>query len=98
MPLQTVDRIWPDNYKPAFDDDVMTNFDHSIDAKAAEKVKSGPHLGSYAAWEFHGIVWWDCKISKWCCQVSQYHAVVETVAADDLQEIMNYCCDEYGDA
>jgi len=98
MSIETVTRKWPDNYAPAFDRDVMTNFDHSINIEMADTLKSGPHLGSYSAWNFHAVIWWDCEISKWCSEASQYHVPVEVVAADELQEIMDYFSDKYGDA
>lgn len=75
-------------------DDIMTNFDHSIDEKVAKHIKDKPLFSRYAGWEFNGKVWW--LRGKWHCDVWRYHSCMETVSAKTLKEIMEIVCDKYG--
>ena len=86
----------PPNHYTAKLDRVASNFDHVIDRDIAEKLKTGPFLSTYSAWNFHGTVWWDCELSKYCCLISQYHDEIETIIADSIQDIMDDACDKYG--
>ena len=81
----------PDDFENI--DDVMTNFDGSIEDGAEETLKTGKVWGGYAAWDFYGKVWFDGRFK---CQIMQYHNHVNTIVADSLQEIMDEACSLYG--
>jgi hypothetical protein len=75
-------------------DEVMTNFDNTIKEGAEEKLRSGQFVGTYHAWNFFGLVWFQDGLFH--CQVMRYRSVCETVSKESLKEIMDYCCDKYG--
>jgi hypothetical protein len=76
--------------------EVMTNFNHSIDAKVAEQLRAGPFWADYHAWEFCGVVWFDRATTEWCCDVRRYRCLQECVRRASLQEIMDYCSEKWG--
>jgi hypothetical protein len=75
-------------------DTVMTNFDGGIEPDAEARLKAGDCLGGYAAWNFHGHVWWED--GQFHCMVHQYRAHVATLSADSLAGIMKQACELFG--
>lgn len=72
---------------------LMSNFDHSIDQEVAKDIKAYQQHAYYAAWNFHGQVWWD---GEWNCQIKQHGVHVGTASSDTLEELMEKCCNTYG--
>lgn len=73
---------------------VMSNFDDSIEAGKVEQLKAGGCVGGYSGWNFHGQVWFE---------EGQFHIAVyrhgshrRTFSGDDLRDLMQDICDEYG--
>ena len=73
--------------------DIMSNFDHVIDAGAEEKLKAGGVYGGYAAWNFYAEVWYDKKFKA---MVKQYRVHIDTIECDTLYEIMDTASKLYG--
>lgn len=73
--------------------DVMTNFDHSIDADIAERLKSGGVAG-YPGLNFHGIVWFSD--GQYHCAVKVYRDHVGTISADTCEDLMYVVSEEFG--
>jgi len=73
--------------------EVMSNFDHSIDRAIEAELMKGNTFGSYPAWNFHAIVWFD---SKFKAMISRYHILIDTIEASDLDEIMAIASDKWG--
>lgn len=86
----------PQDYQVTKPDTGLSNFDRKIDPCLEEKLRAGAFITYYAGWNFRGKVWWDRELSKFCCQIWQYHAPVETVEADSLFGIMRLVSDKYG--
>ena len=76
----------------------MSNFDHRIDDRLADKLKSGKFYVSYTAWNFFGKVWWDSNRIPPCfiCEIWRYGEIVNYIYADNLKGIMDEACDLYG--
>jgi len=74
--------------------DVMSNFDHKVEDWAEEKLKSGDYYGGYAAWNFHGHVWF--ADGSFHVTIRCYGSHVDTVTEDTLQDIMDTCSELYG--
>ena len=72
----------------------MSNFDHSIDKGLNEKLKSGPFYADYAAWNFHGDVWFQNE--KFYCKIMRYKLHINTITADSLEDIMKIASDKHG--
>lgn len=75
-------------------DEVMSNFDHCINNEVAEQLKAGDCFAGYAAWDFHGDVWYENGIYH--CEIWRYHVHIDTISNEDLKEIMNEASDKYG--
>ena len=74
--------------------EIMSNFDHSIIANAADKLQKNKTYGRYPAWNFHGIVWYENN--QFYCQINQYGIHVDTIKTDTLEEIMEKASEKYG--
>ena len=72
---------------------IMSNFDHTINEDAEEKLKAGKVFGEYTAWNFFAFVWWDGKFKA---MIKQYIAHVNTLESNTLQGIMDEACKYYG--
>jgi hypothetical protein len=83
----------PPHFK-MLDDEVMSNFDHSIDQKVAEYIKDKEIWAGYSGMHFYGKVWW--AENQWHCEVRQYKQHVNTISCETLRAIMSECCSEYG--
>lgn len=73
---------------------VMTNFDHSIEEWADERLRAGDVYGDYPGRDFFGKVWFDGESFQ--CQVWQYGSPVETIAASSLEDLMDSVSEVYG--
>lgn len=91
--METILKKVPEGFTE-HDDDVMSNFDHSINITVADQLKTKPVWASYTGWNFCGKVWWE--ENQWHCEVRQYKEHVATVSADTLEGIMSEICAEYG--
>lgn len=76
-------------------DAVMTNFDHTIDAAIALKLKNNPksYFAQYAGYNFCGYVYFDIK---WKCEIWQYNSFSELITTETLEEMMEEISDKYG--
>ena len=75
-------------------EDIMTNFDHSIEDGAEKLLMENKVYGFYPALDFHGAVWFED--GKFHCEVWHFGIHIDTVDADSLQEIMDTCSRQYG--
>lgn len=80
---------------------IMSNFDHEINDDVAERVmqrcKNGEDVcGTYPAWDFHGLVWWNPTEDKWCVEIWRYKILVEIIVADTPARLMEYASEKYG--
>lgn len=72
----------------------MTNFNHTIDDGAEDRLRSGEGFAHYSAWNFHGTVWFNS--GKFKCKVMQHCNHVSTIESDSLQGIMDVACAKHG--
>ncbi len=86
--------IKPPSHYEYFSNDLMTNFDHTIDQEVMEAIKGKPFYAGYTSWNFFGSVWY--QDDKWYCQINQYGRHIETLIEDTLEEIMEKACERYG--
>ncbi len=77
---------------PSFE--AMSNFDHTIEADADERLKKG-ELGKYSGWNFWAIIRYNQ--GQFECQVWQYNVPREIITAPSLTEIMDAVSQKYGD-
>ena len=75
-------------------DDLMTNFDNSIDRDVRALVDAGTHYGAYTARDFMGYIWktpegYTAEI--WC-----FHVHVDTIVASTLEELKAEASATYG--
>lgn len=75
-------------------DDVMSNFDHSINKDIAKQLKETNSYAGYPAWDFHGMVWY--QNGQYHCEIKRYRCHIDTISNEDLKEIMNEASDKYG--
>lgn len=75
-------------------DDVMSNFDRQIEKDIEKELKETLSYAGYAAWDFHGDVWYED--GKFYCEIWRYHCHVNTLEADTLEEIMEEASEKYG--
>ena len=75
-------------------DDVMSNFNHSIEKDIEEKLRQGNCYAGYAAWDFHGDVMY--KDDKFICEIWRYQALVDIIEAKTLEGIMEEASDKWG--
>lgn len=76
-------------------DTVMTNFDHSIKADVAERLRATPNAyAPYTGFNFCGYVWSEGE--GWACEVWRYNAPCQVIRRDTLEAIMDDVCAEYG--
>jgi hypothetical protein len=73
----------------------MTNFDHSIDEDAEERLKAG-EVGFHAAWNFYGNVSYDAETDKFVEKVFRFHVHVDTVEARTLECLMLEANERWG--
>ncbi len=88
--MDTCPEGWEEIYQ------VMSNFDHEIDAKIAERLKSGNLFSSYPGWNFYATVWWSD--GNYHAEVKCYCIHQTTLVSDSLQEIMNEASTRWGSA
>ena len=74
--------------------DVMSNFDHEVDAEQAARLREGDCIGQYPAWNFFGYVWFED--GEFHCMVKQYRVHVATLSASTLEELMEDASNRYG--
>lgn len=72
----------------------MSNFDHTIDERFEEKLRTGKFFGRHAAWEFNGLVWFENE--QFHEQVWRYRRPQEIISADNLLDLMREVNDKYG--
>lgn len=87
-----IDEKRPENYQLI--NESISNFDHTVDEGMEEKLKNGQFYGEYAAWNFHGDVWWTGE--QFACEIWIYGNHENTIYADTLEEIMKEASDLYG--
>lgn len=75
-------------------DPVMTNADLSIDEVLAAAVRGRSVVSRHAGWDFNGLVWWENGLFHE--QVWVHHAVVETLSAPTLKELMTAVNTRFG--
>lgn len=74
--------------------DVMSNFDHVIDADIAQQLQVEPMTrAGQPAWHYYGVVFWlDGQFHE---IVRCYGSVSAVFSAPTLQELFDVVCDEY---
>lgn len=74
---------------------LMSNFDHTVDEKVAERLKADPTAAAeYTAWNFHAACWY--KDSQFHAAVSVYGDHQVTLSADTPEELMEACSERFG--
>ena len=76
------------------EEEVMSNFDHTIDEKVADKLKEGKYYSQYTGWNFCGYIYWNND--NWICEIWQYNSKIDTKKASTLSEIMDEVSSQYG--
>ncbi len=74
---------------------VMSNFDHLVDLEVAKELIKGNCYAEYTAWEFWAAVWFEDN--KYYAMIKRYYYHVNTIEANNLEELMSKCSEEYGD-
>lgn len=82
----------PDTFKE-YEDEIMSNFDHTIDREVEKAIKGKTLYAQYSGWNFCGYVWWA---GKWHCEVWTYGSPDRVISADELEEIMTEVSGSYG--
>jgi hypothetical protein len=72
----------------------MSNCDHKIDEGMEEKLRSGQFLGSHAAWDFWGDVWFQNE--QFHERVKRYRVIQGVYSADSLEELMEKVNNKFG--
>lgn len=74
----------------------MSNFDHEIDDGFEKALKEKPNkvCGTHAGWDFYGKVFYDGE--QFCEEVWVYGSVIETIKANNLEDLMSAVNDKYG--
>lgn len=85
----------PKNYEE-HSENLMTNFDHSIDNEVAQELKKDELWAQYTGWNFWAGVWWNRQRKEWSCMVKHYWVHVDTFHAATLENIMNIVSEIYG--
>jgi len=75
----------------------MSNFDHSIDDGLEESLQTNKQVAQYSGWNFCGYVYWDKEEKKFICEVWQNNEWIDTIKANNLEEIMEEVFGQYGD-
>jgi hypothetical protein len=73
----------------------MTNFDHSIDEDAEQRLKAG-EVGFHAAFNFAGHVSYDAETDRYVEKVFRFHEHVDTVEARTLGCLMLEANERWG--
>jgi len=94
--MQKTDLRLPEQFHDI--DEVMSNFDHTVEPGAEQRLREEECFGGYSGWNFHGYVWFDRESQQFACEIWQYNAYRQTILADTLEVLMENCCDEYGRA
>jgi hypothetical protein len=94
-------RRWPDSSQIPYPHtsgigEVMTNYNHSIDAEVADRLKREEAYGTYHAFTFMAYVWWDRAASVWRCEVWTRHVPREVLSEYTLEAIMRAACERWG--
>lgn len=74
----------------------LSNFDYSIDRGVEEFLRAEPNAvyAPYAAWNFHGRVWFDGQAFQ--CEVWTYGAPRKVISAETLHDLMFEVSSEFG--
>lgn len=75
---------------------VMSNFDHQIDEEIGQELREEEYCAGYAAWNFHGKVWFDRDSDQFACEIWRYHVHIDTILAEDLPALMEVVSEKYG--
>ncbi len=73
---------------------VYSNFDHTFETEERELVEAGTHFGRHAAREFNGTIWKDGDV--FIERIWRYHAVIDTLEAPTLEQLVSGACEQYG--
>ena len=74
----------------------MSNFDHEIDEKVAEELKTVQATADYPGWEFHATCWWDGARGMYLAAVRRYWSLCATYAAPTPKELMDEVSGDFG--
>ncbi len=74
--------------------DVCSNFDGLIDYTVVEELKKGGVSAGFPAWDYYGCVWFDGN--EWICSVRKYHAVVDVIKANCIEELVENVKEKHG--
>ena len=74
----------------------MSNFDMSIDEGFEDALRKdeGKVYGTHDAWNYCGSVYFFNGL--FYEEVRQYHSLIETLASENLKELMIKVCEKYG--
>ncbi len=79
---------------PMIHEDLMSNFDHEVDAEVAQRLRTEQVLAPYPGWDFHADCWF--ADDQFHAAVFVYHVHRATLSADTPQELMELVSNEYG--
>lgn len=72
----------------------MTNYDHSVDEGMADALADGKHMGNYAGWNFHALVY---KVEgEFIADVHVWGTHRAWLGAKSLDALMEVVSHEYG--
>lgn len=77
-------------------DEVMSNFDYSIDKDVEIKLIKEDVYSQYSGWNFCGYVWFDKTDELFKCEVWRYRSHIETFEAPTLKELKDDISWDYG--
>lgn len=80
---------------PVLDDDLMSNFDHSVDQAVADRLRNEQVLAIYPGWDFNATCWFADGMFH--AGVHVFHEYIETLSAGTPEELMTLVCEEYGE-
>ena len=87
-------RLDKDQYPEYPQGTIMSNYDHSIDADIKKILSTQRAHSGYPGWNFHARVWYEGN--EWNAEVWQYGSYIETVSADELEDLKSAICEKYG--
>lgn len=74
----------------------MSNFDHTIESWAEDRLCQEEVYAQYSGWEFCGYVWYDRDSELFKCEVWRYNVPVQIYEADNLLGIMSDVSSDWG--
>lgn len=90
---QTMD--YPHDW-PELDDSLMSNFDHEVDEKVAQELKTVRATAGYPGWDFNAKCWYDGATGLYMAAVRTYRQLRATFAAPTPKELMEEISAEFG--